>query len=331
RREVDSHIINRALLDQRLAERAASAGAELTLEAKAYDAQRHPDGYLNLRARVRGETKEFRARLVIDAEGAKPTLLEAFGLTATDKPLVGLQYEMSNVSPHALDCVELYFGRQLAPGFFAWIVPTGEDRARVGLCARAEPPGASLHWLLRRFVERHPAASQKLKDGKVEAVSGGRNPAGPIGCSFADGLMVIGDSAGHVKATSGGGVYFALRAGELAGRTAIEALNAGRFDRGFLRRYETGWRSLIGAELRFTYLARKVLNRLSDGDLDRIFQLIAEEEGTVEAIERYGDTAFQSRVLRPLLSRLTKASMRGASDLLFLSTVLGKAILASLT
>ncbi len=331
RKEVDSYIIDRALFDQRLAEKAASAGAELRLETRVYGAHRSVDGVMNLKAKAEGEAREFRPRLIIDGEGAKPVLLEEFGLRVRKSPLVGLQYEMSNVDLYSPDCVELYFGKHLAPGFFAWIVPTGEARARVGLCVETRSARAPLHELLRRFVEHHPAASRKLKGGRIESVFGGRNPAGVIGQSFAHGLMVAGDSAGHVKPTSGGGVYFALKAGEAAGRTAVESLMAGTFDQTFLERYESAWRNLIGDELRFTSLARKVLNRLSDRELDRLFELIAQKESIVETIETYGDTAFQSRLLRPMIGSLTRTSMMKASELLFLSKVLGKAILASLT
>lgn len=331
RKQVDSHIIDRALLDQRLAERAVSAGAELTLKTRVHNAQRSTDGLLNLRCKTNHEAQEFRSRLVIDAEGARPMLLKELGLTPRKSPLLGLQYQMSNIDLYAPDCVELYFGRELAPGFFAWIVPTGPAQARVGLCAQARPTTPPLHELLRRFVEHHPVASRKLKEGKIEQVFGGRNPAGLIGRSFAHGVMVAGDSAGHVKPTSGGGVYFALKAGELAGKTAAESLTTGSLDEGSLRRYEVAWRRLLGGELRFTSLARKALNLLSDRDLDRVFELIAGREDTVEAIETYGDTAFQSRVLRPMLSSLTRASVRKPADLLLLSRAFAKALLASLT
>jgi len=331
RKEVDSYIIDRALFDRKLAERAVSAGAELVSETRVSDVYRSVDGLLNLKSKVNGEARELRSRLVIDAEGAKPLLLEKLGLAVTKKPLVGLQYEMSNVDFCSPDCVEVYFGRHVAPGFFAWIVPVGEAQARVGLCVKTDSRGTSLHEYLRRFVKHHPVASRKLKGGRIKQVFGGRNPTGVIGRSFADGLLVVGDAAGHVKPTSGGGVYFALKAGEAAGKIAVESTTTDRFDQGFLRRYQGAWRKLIGDELRFTSLARKTLNRLSDKELDRMFQLIAEQEDAVGTIEAYGDTAYQSRLFKPMIAKLTRMSMRKASDLLFVSKVLAKAMLASLT
>lgn len=330
RHEVDSYIIDRVLFDRILADKAVSAGAELTPETRIQGAYRSVDHLLNLKARTTGATKEFQTRLLIDAEGAKAGLLKDFGLTTRRKNLIGLQYEMTNVSLPSLDTVELYFGQQTAPGFFAWIVPLDDDRVRAGLCVEEGPTRDSVLDYLKRFVQEHPVASCKLTGGKIQQLYGGSIPSGLLDRSFADGLLVVGDCAGHVKATTGGGVYFALKAAQAAGKTAVEAQAAGRFDRSFLGKYETAWRSLIGDELRFTSLARKTLNRLTDEDLDRLFRLMTENE-LVETVEAYGDTALQSKLLRPMLKKLAEASVKRKANLLFLSRILAKTFWASFT
>ncbi|KPV62791.1 MAG: Digeranylgeranylglycerophospholipid reductase [Candidatus Bathyarchaeota archaeon BA1] len=268
--------------------------------------------------------------MMIDAEGATPRLLKNFGLKAKKNPLVGLQYEISNVDFHSSDCVELYFGRHIAPGFFVWIVPLNDGRARVGLCIGTKSPKTSAYKYLKWFMKYHPIAFRKLRNGKIEKVIVGRNPAGLINRSFTDRVLVVGDSAGHVKPTTGGGIYFALKGGEISGETAVECSMKGDFSSKCLQTYETAWKSLIGGELRFTSLARKILNSLWDKDLDRIFQLIAEDKRIVETIETYGDTAYQSRLLRPVVRKLARASLTKVSDTLFLLRVTMTAIIAML-
>lgn len=330
RKEIDSYILDRELFDQKLAERAVSAGAELILETKVYDVSRSASKLLNLKSKMKGVATEFRSRLLIDAEGATPRLLKKFGLKAKKNPLVGLQYEISNVDFRSSDCVELYFGRHIAPGFFVWIVPTNNGRARVGLCIGTKSPKTSAYKHLKWFMKYHPIASRKLRNGKIEKAIVGRVPTGLINRSFTDGVLVVGDSAGHVKPTTGGGIYFALKGGEISGETAVKCSTEGDFSSKCLQTYETTWKSLIGGELRFTSLARKILNSLWDEDLDRMFQLIAEDKRIVETIETYGDTAYQSRLLRPVIREMARASLTKISDTLFLSRVMMRAITAML-
>jgi digeranylgeranylglycerophospholipid reductase len=184
---------------------------------------------------------------------------------------------------------------------------------------------------LRRFISSHPIASRKLKNGKIKRIYAGKEPIeGPIERTFADGALVVGDSAGHVKSTSGGGIYFALKAAEMAGKTAVECLESEVHDRGCLRIYEARWRKAIGSELSFTSFIRRFLDSLTDEDLDRIFKLIAEDEEMLNIIERHGDTAYQSKLLIPMVKRLVRKPLERISSTFLLSKIALKGLIALL-
>ena len=83
--------------------------------------------------------------------------------------------------------------------------------------------------------------------------------------------MVVGDAAGQVKPTSGGGIYYGLLCADIAADTLHRALQEGDFSAGMLSRYERKWKKRLGRELKIGYWARRMFERLSDGQIDRIF------------------------------------------------------------
>jgi flavin-dependent dehydrogenase len=85
----------------------------------------------------------------------------------------------------------------------------------------------------------------------------------------------------------------------------------------FLKAYEDEWRARLGREFKIALLARKILNRLSDRDIDKIFSIVL-KEGIHNDISAEGDMDFQGisilkimrkrRILR-FLPTLLKAAL----------------------
>jgi flavin-dependent dehydrogenase len=67
--------------------------------------------------------------------------------------------------------------------------------------------------------------------------------------TYSDRLLVCGDAAGQVFAGIGEGIYFSLKAGQLAGQTAIKAIKKETFNREFLKEYEVHWKQSFGRQL----------------------------------------------------------------------------------
>ncbi|MBI4277776.1 MAG: NAD(P)/FAD-dependent oxidoreductase [Armatimonadetes bacterium] len=304
RRTVDSYIVDRDAFDQWLAGEAQKAGAEVLLGARARRAARD-GGWIQVTGGRGDRALSVRTRAIIDAEGARPVLPQTLGLHPSRVWVHGLQYQVTGAAVESEDAPELYFGHRVAPGFFAWIMPLGGSRARVGLCIDPRMTHEAPVAYLDRFMREHPAAAPKLRRAKVERRLAGRIPIlGAKGPSYAPGLFLVGDAAGQVKATSGGGIYFAMIAGALAAQAAAAAVGG---DAGAYARYEQRWRRRFGRELWFTAFARRALNRLADPEMDLLLRIIGHDAGVRRAIEEFGDTAYQSRLLTPLLRQITRA------------------------
>jgi len=151
-------------------------------------------------------------------------------------------------------------------------------------------------------IRRHPVMKERLKHVSIQRTLGGIVLVGmPINKTVKDNFLVVGDSAGMVKPTTGGGVIVGAMAAKVAGRIVNDALsNQSRSDIN-LEEYERSWRSLLLKELRTMYVTQKILSSFSDKGLDSLVR-DAGQYGLVETIRRVGDMDMQRRVILRLLS-----------------------------
>lgn len=273
RRDHVACAVDRHLFDNFLASQALESGSEIRLASRVQSVRRDGKGWvLNINGR-----EILRAKILIDAEGASPRILGMTGLKPLKKTglLRGLSIDIEGVSLDP-EYVEAHFSARIAPGLFAWVIPLEDGEvARVGLACRSSSP----YRRLIKFVKRR--FGRDIGGGGLKPLtyrSGLVITCGPIKKTYGDGLLVIGDSAGQVKPITGGGVIFGGICASIAGKVASEAVKSDGTGEGFLKTYEDTWRAKLGREIRLALLVRKIMNRLSDRDLDKIFSIIINSE-----------------------------------------------------
>jgi geranylgeranyl reductase family protein len=285
-------VIDRSLFDRFLAQKTAEAGARISLNEQAKSIELGEKETV-----IQSENKKFHAKMVIDAEGASSRILKDTGLKPInhDSVVLGIQCDLENVGVDP-EYVEVHFGNRTAPRFFAWIIPLSESKARVGLGCKGENPKERLD----EFVRRRFGIEKNLGRGDIR--SGLIITGGPVDRTFSDRFLVVGDAAGQVKPTTGGGVILGGLCASIAGRIAAEAVDCGDCATSFLGRYETLWKDELGKDFRLMLLARKVVNRLSDKAMDKLFNAVIEEnlQGIFSA---EGDIDFQSTVILKMLKK----------------------------
>ncbi len=152
---------------------------------------------------------------------------------------------------------EVYFDREY-PGGYAWLFPKG-DLANVGVGVRRELGGIP-KVAFRRFEAR-------IKDriGKLVHVTAGLIPVGgPLpSVEERDGIILVGDAAGHTHAITGGGVPQAVLCGTLAGTAAAEYAKG---NKKALQDYVHQWRKAFGATMDKAAQKRKALETGWDGE-----------------------------------------------------------------
>jgi len=94
----------------------------------------------------------------------------------------------------------------------------------------------------------------------------------------------VGDAAGLVKPTTGGGIYYGLLSGLLAAEILDESLQRDRLTDSALKRYESRWRRRFGQEIRIGLAFRRIAARLSDESIDALIEL-ARVNGVVPLLQ----------------------------------------------
>jgi geranylgeranyl reductase family protein len=307
RARADSFVVDRDVLDRWLVERAVAAGATFQGGTRARAASRDGAG-MRLDVDRERSASVVRAAVVIDAEGPRAQLAETAGIAPRRRLIAGLQYEMEGLDLADDDGAEVYAGAAWAPGFFAWLMPLGGGAARIGLGVDPlEADRPPVHYL-ERLLAGHPVASLRARGGRIV-----RKLAGAIPLldgdrpAYRPGFLLAGDAAGHVKATSGGGIYYAMLGGRFAAETAARAIGG---DTNAWRDYERRWRGRFGREVRFTARVRRALAAAHDEDMNRFVAAVAGDVRLRHAIETHGDTQFQSRLFNPVLGASLRLAAR---------------------
>src|SRR5262249_657013 len=154
RATTDSYVVDPPAVQPRVVAGGRAGGAQLVPGRRTAAARRNGK-MLVLWGQQGGPPFEASCRLLVDAEGAGPRLPAALGIPLPRRYAVGLQYHMRGVRGMHADTPEVFFGRDIAPGFFAWLMPAGGDRARGGLCVdprMTSPPPA---WVCGRLIAGH--------------------------------------------------------------------------------------------------------------------------------------------------------------------------------
>jgi flavin-dependent dehydrogenase len=263
-------VVDRAELDRTLAARAEAAGAALHLGTRAVGIARHPNGVTIACRDGGGESKDFSARVLILAGGPQFVFHERLGLGI---PQVLWQSAHAELAGDGLPHPQVYLGRDVAPGAFAWAVPVhraGRPHVRVGVNSRADASGYLRRLCVARFAHLTPASESLAPRAWVI-------PIVPAARTFGERVLAVGDAAGQVKSTSGGGIYFGMLSARCAAETAAEAFERGRFDTETMATYERRWRASLGLEVRLGSLFRRLFSRMADRDVDQLFRELQRE------------------------------------------------------
>lgn len=221
----------------------------------------------------------FNSKFIIGADGPASSVAQLADFPALDDVIPAVQYEVENKNYHN-DFVEMYFGNKIAPGFFIWIIPTGKN-LRIGIAAKENAKK-----YLDDFIQK--------KFGGPEIIC--RNyGAIPLKWrkSFVKGnIALVGDAAGQVKPSTGGGIYTGMRSARIL---------AGAIISGNLGTYEQEWEEKVLPELEYNLRIRNFMNKLSDSEIDHGFKLINNRPEIKNLILSHGDMDKPGALIKALI------------------------------
>jgi digeranylgeranylglycerophospholipid reductase len=256
-------VIDREVFDSALATRAERAGATIMRGGRVTAIEPATDGVILSVA----DGEQVRARSVILACGANYAFQKRLGL---GMPSTFLQSAQLELPADRLGDVEIHFGSEIAPKGFAWAVPVRRSYgtfARIGVMADADA-GLYFSRMLARVRDRWAVAVPDTLAPRRRML-----PLASVKRTYADRVLAVGDAAGLVKPTTGGGIYYSVVSGEIAAEVLGRRLAVNDLSANALREYEHGWRGRFQSEFTAQLALRFVAQRMRDTDIDALFTL----------------------------------------------------------
>jgi flavin-dependent dehydrogenase len=197
---------------------------------------------------------QFRARVVIAADGANSMLRKAIGLPQVRRTALAIRGYTPTVEAWK-GRQAIVFGATLQPSY-AWAFDRGDGLSNVGY-GEVLRPGTKA---LTKKVMLH--ALESLLPGSTEGGDGWLAHQLPLSSWTwphpTGRVLLAGDAAGLVNPMTGEGIYYAVATGALAGRTAVARPTAGGDPAAAA--YRSAVRALLARHLRHT----DVVSRLVD-------------------------------------------------------------------
>jgi digeranylgeranylglycerophospholipid reductase len=294
---IHAYAIDRTKFDNEIIRKSKEKGVQVFLENNVLSAQKIGE-HIEI---TTSQKQEVKTKLVIGADGPYSKIRDRFILPEPKEFLRGIGAEITNTNLDP-EFVEIFVGEKIAPGFFAWIIPTNDKgtKARIGLCI-SQNIKESPKFYFQNFL-KNKNSSNLFKNIKIEKYIGGVIPLGFLKKTYASNVLVVGDAAAQVKPTSGGGIYTGLLSANHCAKVALDALQKNNFSSQFLKKYHKLWYADLGMELFLGMKFRKIFKNLSDNQMDKYIKKFQDPKIS-EIISEYGDIDYPSKLVKPLLKK----------------------------
>jgi len=277
--------INRRELDKQIAHQAQKNGTEIKVRTSF---QEITD------TGIRTNEEKIDCKIFVDARGVSSLIhKDRTGI------LSSAQYEIY-ADWIKKGKVEVIFDQEKYPGFFAWIIPSGEGKGKVGVAGRGIKVADTLENILKK----------KGKFSTIRKIFAPIWIKGPIK-NFVEGkTVIIGDAAGQAKPTTAGGIFTSGIGGVYAGQAISEFLKTNNSE--CLEQYQKRWNQRFGNEFEKQIFARKILERIDNNTVNKLFETITPE--IIKDISEKDDFDFHTSSIMKLLG--LKGSIKTAQTLI---------------
>ncbi len=277
--------INRRELDKQIAFQAQKNGAIIKVKTSFQEI---------IDTGIRTNDEKIDCKIVVDARGVSSLIhKDRTGI------LSSAQYEIY-ADWIKKGKVEVIFDQEKYPEFFAWIIPSNEGRGKVGVAGK----GINVSETLDKILE------ERGNHSTIRKIFAPIWIKGPIE-KFVEGKKVIvGDAAGQAKPTTAGGIFTSGMGGIYAGQAISKFLKTN--DKVELEEYQKKWMERFGKEFEKQSFARKILVRIDNKTINKLFESITPE--IIKEISEKDDFDFHTSSIIKLLG--IKGSIKTAQVLL---------------
>lgn len=280
-KEPVARVLDRRVLAEICADEAEREGAALVKET------RITGGRLDEMCRV---------ALIAGADGPVSTVASHFGMGAIGRHVLTYKAEF-NVSVADPESVDLFFDNREFPGLFAWACPNSKDILEIGVGIDSRRGNSKKAF--ERFVGM--AAVKEMVDGSKRIENGASMIPMQLRESIVDadrGVMLIGDAAGQVKGTTGGGIVYGTGAASVAADVICRSMKG----ECSIAEYERLFRKGYGREIMLHSMINRVYSSLGSVALGRVIKAM-NFMGIDSFFSKYGDMDLPSLVIKRFFVR----------------------------
>jgi geranylgeranyl reductase family protein len=275
-------VLDRRELDKQVAFQAQKFGTEIRTKSLVTSIN-----YDNCKKEYIIKTKDevFYSQFFIDARGIT-SLMNNYNREGV---LQSAQYEVYAdwIIP---DEIIVKFDKVKYPDFFAWIIPSGNGKGKIGVAGRKINTLKTLESFIESFSSKYSIIRKIYAPIWI---------GGPLKNFVFNNMILVGDAAGQTKPTTAGGIFSCGMGGILAGsHIALYKKNAINVN-SLLNDYETEWYSIFGKEFQRMLIFRKIMERLDNKSIDAIFSIISDSD--IAEISKSATFDFHSFALSKIL------------------------------
>jgi len=199
-----TYVVCRKKFDQGVVQQAMESGASLWLNSQPRSADITSDK-VTLLIDSNGEDITLNCKLLIGCDGAHSWTRRTFKMGRPKEMMIGFQAEVLGYKGTDR-WLEMFSGSAVAPGFFAWVIPSGFGSHRIGIWSTSERlNGRSVEQCYDDLLQ-NPLWKEKFNGIKEIARFCGPIPSGMVKKTVGNRVMLLGDAAGMAKPTTGGGI-----------------------------------------------------------------------------------------------------------------------------
>lgn len=282
-----TYVVCRKRFDQFVVQQGMEAGATLWLDSVPLNAQANDDG-VEVTVRKSGEIHHLHCKLLIGADGAHSWTRRTFKMGRPKELMIGFQTEVVGYEGRER-WLEMYSGSNIAPGFFAWVIPSGFGTHRIGLWSTADRlNGRSIESCYQDLMD-HPLWKERFANTSEIARYCGPVPSGMVKKPVKNRVMLLGDAAGMAKPTTGGGLGPGFHQIQCIIEPLSEAIRANTLDEVTLKSItKKPWAAMKKEQDRARTLRNLLVSDCSDDVLDKHFTNFAHPD-TLQLINAIGD------------------------------------------
>ncbi len=242
------YLVCRTKFDNFFADLARKAGAEIFVN---HSFVRKEGRELVIKDSAKNQEKKIAPDIVLAADGPLSPTAKAYDMYHPQREnYFGVQATVrGNFDPTKF---QAFFGREICPDLFAWIVPESPTLARVGLAMKKNSKA-----YFDKFMQQHGFSVVEMQAGTIPLY----HPAQEL---QKENCYLLGDAAGFVKATTLGGLYPGLKQAQILAECLISGKEYKKAIAPLRRR------------LQVHLLVQNVFNKFSDADWDALVRYISQ-------------------------------------------------------